>query len=81
MTADEIRNLIITGLPAAEVTIGGDGYHVDVFVVSDAFDGLSRLKRQQLVYTALDSAIRSGALHAVNIHAQTVAEHRASGHG
>lgn len=80
MTADEIRNLVLAGLPGARVAIGGDGHHVELMVVSDAFDGLSRLKRQQLVYATLDTAIRSGALHAVNIHAMTAAEHQASGH-
>lgn len=79
MTAEEIRTLVMAGLPGAEVAVGGDGYHVDLTVISDVFDGLSRLKRQQAVYATLDAAIRSGALHAVNIHASTVAESRASG--
>ena len=58
--------------------MGGDGYHIDLAVVSDAFEGLSRVRRQQLVYGVLADVIRSGALHAVNIRAQTVAESQAA---
>lgn len=71
----------MTGLPGAEVTVGGDGYHIDLTVVADVFEGMSRLKRQQAVYATLAEPIRSGALHAVNIRALTVAESRAAGRG
>ena len=66
----------MAGMPGADVVVGGDGYHIDLTVVSDAFEGLTRVKRQQLVYGVLTDVIRSGALHAVNIRAQTVAESR-----
>ncbi len=78
MTEDEIRSLVMAGMPGAEVTVGGDGYHIELTVVSEAFAGLSRVKRQQLVYGVLADAIRSGALHAVNIRALTAAEHGAA---
>ena len=64
----------MAGMPGADVAVGGDGYHIDLTVVSDAFEGLNRVKRQQLVYGVLADVIRSGALHAVNIQARTVAE-------
>jgi acid stress-induced BolA-like protein IbaG/YrbA len=79
MTEDEIRTLVMAGMPGALVEVGGDGYHIDLTVVSDAFEGLSRVKRQQLVYAVLAEPIRSGALHAVNIRAITGAERRAAG--
>ena len=74
MTEDEIRALVMAGMPGADVEVGGDGYHIDLTVVSDAFEGLNRVKRQQLVYGVLADVIRSGALHAVNIRALTAAE-------
>ena len=64
----------MAGMPGADVAVGGDGYHIDLTVVSDAFEGLNRVRRQQLVYGVLADVIRSGALHAVNIRARTVAE-------
>lgn len=68
----------MAGMPGADVAVGGDGYHIDLTVVSDAFEGLNRVKRQQLVYGVLADVIRSGALHAVNIRALTAAESRAT---
>ena len=79
MTEDEIRRLLLAGLPGAEVEIGGDGYHVDVSVTSAEFDGMSRVKRQQRVYAVLNDVIRSGALHAVNIKASTPQERSSAG--
>ena len=78
MTDDEIRALVMAGMPGADVAVGGDGYHIDLTVVSDAFEGLNRVKRQQLVYGVLADVIRSGALHAVNIRALTAAESQAT---
>ncbi len=74
MTEDDIKQLVESGMPGARVSIGGDGYHIDVIVISDQFEGLTRVKRQQLVYGLLSDAIRSGAVHAVNVKAMTVAE-------
>ena len=78
MDEREIRALLEQGLPGASVEVGGDGYHIDISVVSEAFVGKRRVQRQQMVYAALGDAISSGAVHAVNIRAETAAE-RASG--
>lgn len=74
MSEDEIRDLVLAGMPGARVEVGGDGYHIDITVVSEAFAGLTRVRRQQLVYAALAEPIRTGALHAVNISTLTAAE-------
>ncbi|MBD2859711.1 BolA/IbaG family iron-sulfur metabolism protein [Spongiibacter sp. KMU-158] len=58
----------------ATIEVGGDGSHFDVKVVSDVFEGLRPVKRQQMVYAALNDMIRDGSVHAVNIKALTVAE-------
>lgn len=79
LTEQEIGDLVRAAIPDARVAVGGDGYHVEVSVVSDAFAGLRAVQRQQRVYAALGEVIRSGALHAVNIRAQTQAEAGAAG--
>lgn len=79
MQPEEIRQLVAAAMPEADVSVGGDGYHHELQVVSDVFDGLSRVKRQQLVYGHLSEVIRSGALHAVNVRALTPAEAAAGG--
>ena len=52
---------------------GGAG-RFEVGLVSPVFEGLNRVKRQQLVYKGLGDAIASGAVHAVTIIAQTPEE-------
>ena len=81
LTEQQIADLVRAALPDARVSVGGDGYHVEVSVVSEAFSGLRAVQRQQRVYAALGEAIRSGALHAVNIRALTEAEAGAAGPG
>jgi acid stress-induced BolA-like protein IbaG/YrbA len=81
LTEQQIGDLVRAVIPDARVAVGGDGYHVEVSVVSDAFTGLRAVQRQQRVYAALGEVIRSGALHAVNIHALTQAEAGAAGPG
>ena len=78
MDERQIRALVEQGLPGSTVEVGGDGYHIDIAVVSEAFAGKRRVQRQQMVYAALGDAISSGALHAVNIRTETPAE-RAAG--
>jgi len=65
---------------------GAKGYsgesHFVLEVVSDAFSGLSRVKRHQLVYGSLVHPmlgdLMATKVHALNIKAQTVAEHHAA---
>lgn len=67
MTVDEIRALIVAGLPAAEVTIedlAGDGNHYRAHVVSTAFRGKTRVQQHQMVYRALGGRM-GGELHAL----------------
>ncbi|NGY05812.1 BolA family protein [Solimonas terrae] len=54
MTKDEIRQLIETGLPGAQVTvIGDDGQHFEAMVVSAEFAGKALLAQHRLVYATL----------------------------
>jgi len=67
--------VIITALegafPGAEIDVQLDGSHCKVTVVSNTFEGLRPVARQQKVYAPLNEFIRSGALHAVNIITNT----------
>jgi len=74
MTEQQIAELVRAAFPEARVSVGGDGYHVELEVVSDVFAGLRPVQRQQRVYAVLAEAIRSGAVHAVNVSALTEAE-------
>ena len=71
MQFEEIQTLLAAHFPDAHIEVGGDGYHYDVIVVSELFAGLRPVKRQQLVYAALNDRIVDGSLHAVNMKTYT----------
>jgi acid stress-induced BolA-like protein IbaG/YrbA len=71
MEISAIHNLVVNHLPGATVEVSGDGRHFDILVISEAFAGLMPVKKQQLVYGALNDAIADGSLHAVNIKTYT----------
>lgn len=74
MIADEVRERVARAIVPSEVTAQGDASRMEVVVVSPAFEGVSRVRKQQLVYAAIAELIRDGALHAVTIRAYTPAE-------
>lgn len=71
---DELRQCVENAIAGATVEVSGEGNRFELRVVSDAFEGLGRVKRQQVVYGAIGEHIRSGAVHAVTIRALTPAE-------
>jgi acid stress-induced BolA-like protein IbaG/YrbA len=71
MSTTEIAQLLTEGLADASVEVqGGEGKY-QVQVTSNAFAGLNRVKRQQLIYRILNAHITSGAIHAVNMNLKT----------
>lgn len=48
-----------------------DGNRALITVTSTAFEGKSRVQKQQLVYGCIDEFIKDGSLHAVTIRALT----------
>ncbi|MDP4598992.1 MAG: BolA/IbaG family iron-sulfur metabolism protein [Pseudomonadales bacterium] len=78
MNEVKLRELLATGLAAGsracEVELEANGNKVMVVLVSEVFAGLSRVKRQQLVYKLLDPQISSGEIHAVSMRCLTPAE-------
>ncbi len=71
MQPNEIKTLLESQITDSEVQVSVDGSHVNVVVVSPVFDGLTPVKKQQLVYGALSEQIASGAIHAVNMKTYT----------
>jgi len=74
MSEVNIKSLIEEGIPGAEVILDGDGCSASVTVISDAFDGLSMLKQQKMVYATLGDLITNGTLHALSIKSYTQAQ-------
>lgn len=74
MTTDEIKAMIEAGFESAQVIVNGDNGMFDTTVISDKFEGLTAVKKQQMVYATVNSQITSGAIHALSIKAYTPKE-------
>ena len=68
---DDVRNRVERGIPGAQVTVEIEGNRAAIIVVSEHFDGMSRVKKQQEVYACIQDLIATGDLHAVSIKAET----------
>jgi stress-induced morphogen len=72
-TADELKSRIEEALPDAEVTVQdttGGGDHFRAEVVSERFEGLSRIEQHKLIYDVFGDEV-GGAIHALSIKTQT----------
>jgi acid stress-induced BolA-like protein IbaG/YrbA len=71
---EAIAKAIRARLEDAEVVVALDGNRALITVTSTAFEGLSRVRKQQAVYACIDEFIADGRLHAVSIRALTPGE-------
>jgi acid stress-induced BolA-like protein IbaG/YrbA len=74
MQLDEVKEILSAHFADAQVEVQGDGSHFEITIVSEQFEGLNRLKRQQSVYAALNKNIADGSIHAVMMTTHTPAE-------
>ena len=73
----DVEAMIKQGLPDAIVQIHdarGTGDHYEVVVVSEKFVGKSRVQQHQIVYGAVQSAMASGEIHALQLGTKTPEE-------
>ena len=68
-TADELKTRIEDAIPGAQATVEdltGGGDHFRAEVVSDRFDGLSRIDQHKLVYDVFGEEV-GGPIHALSL--------------
>ncbi|MCF8142016.1 BolA family transcriptional regulator [Cyanobium sp. T1G-Tous] len=73
---DQVKAAITLAMPDAQVEVEdltGGGDHLQVTVISAAFDGLTRVRQHQLVYGALRQELASEAIHALALQTSTPA--------
>lgn len=70
MQAEELKTIIESGLPDAQVAVAGDGDHFEATVVSAAFEGKSMVQQHQMVYQSLGDLMQ-GAVHALALKTYT----------
>jgi len=71
MQPEQIKDLIQHQIPNSQVEVQMDGNNLHLVVISDAFSGLSSVKKQQMVYAALSEPISQGSIHAVQMKTLT----------
>jgi acid stress-induced BolA-like protein IbaG/YrbA len=77
MTADEVTQLILAGLPGAQVRVlTDDDTHFEAIVIATQFEGKRSIQRHQLVYAGLGARM-GREVHALSIQAYTPAEWQA----
>jgi stress-induced morphogen len=72
-TAEDLKIRIEGALPGAQASVEdltGGGDHFRAEVVSDRFEGLSRIEQHQLVYGIFGDEV-GGAIHALSIKTST----------
>jgi stress-induced morphogen len=72
-SAKELQTRIEAAIPGAHVSVEdltGGGDHFRAEVVSDRFEGLSRVQQHRLIYQVFDDEI-GGPIHALSIKTST----------
>ncbi len=70
---EQLKTLISSQIGCEILEVGGDGVHFEALIVSNAFEGLSRVKRHQLVYSSLGDRMK-GEIHALSMRTYTPEE-------
>ncbi|MBV1871509.1 MAG: BolA/IbaG family iron-sulfur metabolism protein [Gammaproteobacteria bacterium] len=73
-SSDQIKQLIGDAIETQHIIADLNGANINLVVVSKQFEGLSSVKKQQMVYACLNDLIASGDLHAVTMKLYTAAE-------
>lgn len=74
MKALEVKALIEGSISGCEARVEANGNNVQLIVISDEFEGLLPIKRQQLVYGCIQDKIADGSIHAVTMKTFTTAQ-------
>ena len=67
MDSTQVKAILEQAIQVQELHVRGEGSHFEVIAVDDAFQTMSRIKKQQLIYAPLADYIQRGDMHAVSI--------------
>ncbi|QXO17728.1 MULTISPECIES: BolA family iron metabolism protein IbaG [Vibrio] len=71
MDSAQVQQILEQALELQEIHVKGEGSHYEVLAVDAAFEGMSRVKKQQMIYAPLMEYIQRNDIHAVSIKAFT----------
>jgi acid stress-induced BolA-like protein IbaG/YrbA len=73
VTPESIKQNIEQGMKVTHLSVTGDGAHFEAVVVSDEFEGKSRVQRHQRVFQTLGDRMRE-EIHALSMKTFTPQE-------
>ncbi|MEB3338511.1 MAG: BolA family transcriptional regulator [Leptolyngbyaceae bacterium] len=74
ISPDQVVAMLKAEIPDAQVQIQdltGGGDHYQVTIVSSVFEGKGRVQQHQVVYGALQQAMKTEAIHALSLKTYT----------
>lgn len=71
MDLELVKSTLVSELNLDEAMVKSDGSHFQITVIGSCFEGISRVKQQQMVLKLLSDYIADGSMHAVTIKAYT----------
>jgi acid stress-induced BolA-like protein IbaG/YrbA len=74
VTPESIQLNISQGMHTKHLQVVGDGRHFEAVVVSEEFEGKSRVQRHQLVFKVLGDRMRDEMIHALSLKTFTPQE-------
>lgn len=77
MNAQDLIDLLRPQFPNATIDAVNSGNKFELLIVDDAFEGKRLVARQQMIFATVNEHIQNGNMHALTIHAFTLAEYAA----
>ncbi len=74
MQAQELQQIIATGLNCQHLEVDGDGRHWSAVIVSPEFEGKRLIQRHQRVYATLGQRMHTDEVHALSMKTYTPTE-------
>lgn len=74
MDTAQVQQILNEALKLQEIHVKGADSHYDVIAVDSCFEGMSRVKKQQMVFGPLMEYIQRNDIHAVTIKTYTPEE-------
>lgn len=71
MDSAQVEQILNTALDLEEIHVKGEGSQFEVIAIDACFDGMSRVKKQQIIYAPLMEYIQRNDIHAVSIKTYT----------
>lgn len=74
MNTKTIISILNKKLTLEKIYVTGDNNHIKIIAIGDIFQGISQMKKQQIIYAPLIDIITEKKIHAVSIETYTKEE-------